>query len=178
MKDGKYIDRNYIKRTTYCSRKCAGIAMRGKRKDNTFVEEKSFYKLFPEDSGEEILIDKDDLSRVQRFYWNIDSNGYVVASVNGNQQYLHRYILNVEKGDIIDHLNQNKLDNRKKNLRVVPHRVNLLNNAGTCVFEATGGWFVRVGQEYLGYYRDWNKANEIAQKKKKEYLNINLKGGE
>lgn len=40
---------------------------------------------------------------------------------------LHRYILDVSREMIVDHVNRNTLDNRIKNLRVVTHSQNMQN---------------------------------------------------
>lgn len=40
---------------------------------------------------------------------------------------MHRFIMNAQKGQIIDHINGNGLDNRKENLRFCTHRQNAYN---------------------------------------------------
>lgn len=85
----------------------------------------------------EFLYDKEDQSIVDSYNWAIGRNGYVVSSkyVKGsgrkNQKnislYFHRLITNAPKGKVIDHINRNKLDNRKENLRVCTQRENMVN---------------------------------------------------
>lgn len=41
--------------------------------------------------------------------------------------YLHREILNAKKGEIVDHVNGNGLDNRKENLRIACYQSNRVN---------------------------------------------------
>jgi len=62
------------------------------------------------------IIDKEDADRVLKKRWSLEKGkGYVRSCLNKKQVKLHNFILGV-KG--LDHINQNKLDNRKKNLRV------------------------------------------------------------
>lgn len=69
-------------------------------------------------NGVEILIDPEDYERVKRYSWCISKTGYAVANIKGKVTKMHRYILNESKPEIIiDHINRNKLDNRKENLR-------------------------------------------------------------
>lgn len=41
--------------------------------------------------------------------------------------YLHRFITKAEKGDIVDHINRNTLDNTTGNLRLVNRKINAQN---------------------------------------------------
>lgn len=59
--------------------------------------------------------------------WRIHrSSGYLCAKINGKFVYFHRAVLGFPNG-IVDHINRNKLDNRKKNLRVVCRHINAVN---------------------------------------------------
>jgi hypothetical protein len=70
------------------------------------------------------IIDKDDFEKVNVIKWYL-SNGYANNSRYGR---LHRFIMNAKKEDfIIDHLNGDKLDNRKENLRFVTYSQNSQN---------------------------------------------------
>lgn len=71
------------------------------------------------------IIDVDDAALIGRYRWCLDRDGYVVRSqrtATGIAQFkLHREILGLAPGDglIGDHINRNKLDNRRENLRVL-----------------------------------------------------------
>lgn len=83
------------------------------------------------DNGYQILIDKEDLEKVNKYRWRVDKNtGYIYSDFLGIKVYLHRYIMGIHQnkdGFVIDHINRNKKDNRKQNLRIVTHAQNLRN---------------------------------------------------
>ena len=62
--------------------------------------------------------------------WYVNSNGYVYARKHANgyrcTPILHRLIKG-QPANVIDHLSQDKLDNRSKNLRIVNHSRNVYN---------------------------------------------------
>lgn len=71
----------------------------------------------------ETLIDKEDIPKVINNKWCRDKNGYVK---NSKQGYLHRILLG-KTNLFIDHINGDKLDNRKRNLRICNNADNLKN---------------------------------------------------
>lgn len=71
----------------------------------------------------ESLIDDDDYEEINQIRWRLSDRGYAIGnSLRGvNKQktiFLHKYILGIDDKEIqVDHINHNKLDNRKCNLR-------------------------------------------------------------
>jgi len=64
------------------------------------------------------LLDKNDLFKIHKYVWRLCLRGYPKAKINRKDIYIHRYIMNESDPNIIiDHINRNPLDNRKKNLR-------------------------------------------------------------
>ena len=63
-----------------------------------------------------LKVDKEDNFLLESYSFCTNGNGYVVARVDGKLRYLHRMILRDEKGLEIDHINGDKLDNRRMNL--------------------------------------------------------------
>ena len=74
-----------------------------------------------------ILIDSEDQDKVSRYSWCITALGYAVANVNHQHTFLHHYIKSRHETKMTDHINRNKLDNRKSNLRYVGGSINALN---------------------------------------------------
>lgn len=81
----------------------------------------------------DILVDKGDLHFLKEYKWYISTYGYVVAHETGKTHktrkklYLHRLILNPPKDKQVDHINLNKMDNRKTNLRLATESQNKVN---------------------------------------------------
>lgn len=76
--------------------------------------------------GKEAIIDSDDFGKVSQSKWHFE-HGYARGSFNGRRVYLHQLIMQTKKGQVVDHINRNKLDNRKKNLRICSQSENMLN---------------------------------------------------
>lgn len=99
------------------------------------IEEKDDYAIVkiyhaPTDTVFDILIDKDDIERVEGYKWYINTpdNARTLYVANDKLGKLHRYLLNVQNSDdIIDHINRNGLDNRKSNLRITTASINSRN---------------------------------------------------
>lgn len=71
------------------------------------------------------LVDKDDAWIAQ--YKCRLVNGYAFAWVNSRDERIHRLVTEAKKGQSVDHINHDRLDNRKTNLRVCTHSENLRN---------------------------------------------------
>ena len=102
------------------------------------------------------IIDCEDYDKVNRLRWywlkyNNKPEGYAFTNQLGKTMVrMHRFIMNAKKGQIVDHINGDSLDNRKCNLRFCTARQNQAN--------------MRVNKEnhsskYRGVY--WNKKKWI-----------------
>ena len=72
------------------------------------------------------LVDDQDFESLNQFKWHQDK-GYAYGYVEGKHIYMHSLILNTPKGLFSDHINRNRLDNRRENLRIVSHAENNQN---------------------------------------------------
>lgn len=81
--------------------------------------------------GKFALVDDDMFEYLNQFKWFCDSRGYAVRDIGGRKNkkriLMHRLINKTPKNLVTDHINRNKLDNRKKNLRSVTQRQNTFN---------------------------------------------------
>ena len=119
------------------------------------------------------IVDDDDFALLSRHVWSLHSEGYAICrTVNGSNVFLHRLVMGTSPkvGLYVDHINRDKLDNRKENLRFVTNSENQFNravsakNTGVTWHTASGKWRARMrinGKElYLGIF---NKKQEAVK---------------
>ena len=76
--------------------------------------------------NEFILVDDEEFNVLSKYTWTLNGSGYARATIRGNEYFMHRFIMNAKKGQEIDHINSDKLDNRKNNLRFCTHIENIM----------------------------------------------------
>lgn len=90
--------------------------------------------------GKYALVDDEDYPILNQFKWHLSGGGYAVRSQHiklGVNQYknkhvrMHRLINKTPKDLQTDHINGNKLDNRRCNLRSVNASINGMNRGKT-----------------------------------------------
>lgn len=71
------------------------------------------------------LFDTEMKDFVANNVWTLDGNGYVCRNIKGRLERMHTFVLEratgkkIPKGMYVDHINEDKLDNRLCNLRIV-----------------------------------------------------------
>ena len=78
---------------------------------------------------ENLLISKEDeeLLKLYRILFDKNSGYFRVYLGKGEYTYLHRLIVNAKKGDIVDHIDRNRQNNTRENLRIVTRATNNYN---------------------------------------------------
>lgn len=136
-------------------------------------------------NGESFLIDFEDFEKVSNYFWSY-TKGYAIKSEN--RQPMHRFILGLGSEDRykveVDHINRNRLDNRKSNLRVVTRQENMYNKSeyknntsgvrGVKWNKARQKWQVQINFDkkriHLGMFTDLEEAKQARLKAEKEYF--------
>ena len=89
-----------------------------------------------------MLLDKEDLAIYESRLWHISDSGYAVwrGVENGVKQTvrLHRLINKTPEGLVTDHINRDKLDNRRSNLRTCTQKENIHNSS---IYDNAKGYY-------------------------------------
>lgn len=114
------------------------------------------------------IIDADDVEIVKNIKWRLNNNGYAVNN-SDTSIFLHRRILNCDT--MVDHINGNRLDNRKCNLRPVTKSQNQMDVDYKGVYFVKNKWIAKIKlhqkQIHLGafaYEEEAKYARWIAEK--------------
>lgn len=149
--------------------------------------------------GKWAIVDIDDFYILQNKSWHYMTVGYAATHRSrklGKPKiiYMHREIMGNPLNKEIDHINNDKLDNRKINLRLVTHSHNMMNYKrntlgsskykGVCWAKEENKWKAQIGFDkvnyHIGYFKSEEEAAKAYDKKAKElfgeFAYINFKG--
>ena len=120
----------------------------------------------------ECIIDEIKYVDVSKYIWHI-SNGYASTHIKNKIISMHRFLINAEEETIVDHINNNKLDNRIENLRIVNRTINSHNriskNKYKGVYKTKNGFDAKLMKNgiklYLGSFKSENEAALAVNKK-------------
>lgn len=142
-------------------------------------------KAIPITQGATAYVDDEDYEEISKYKWYLSSNGYAMRSVymgrnKSSAICMHRQVINLDrlsKMDV-DHINNNKLDNRKENLRVCTRSENMRNRGknknnksgykGVSWFARDSCWTAGIKHNgkriYLGLFDNPADAHEAYKK--------------
>lgn len=133
-------------------------------------------------SGGVALVDDADLVTIARYSWRIDRDGYVssrrtVGTRRQRRVSLHRFLMGDPAGMVVDHINRDKLDNRRANLRICTQMQNAKNRAnvrGVTRRRDSGKWQAAITadgrQHYLGVFDDVADARAARLAAERKYF--------
>lgn len=118
-------------------------------------------KKVPLTRGLHALVDDRDFPALMRFKWHIlECRAGMYAKRNGPRNGLknnrtailmHRVLAEAKRGEVVDHIDHNTLNNQKKNLRACTNSENLANRKGPSAASTSG--FLGVYPAPSGRYR-------------------------
>lgn len=147
-------------------------------------------------AGEFSVVDDCDYEWASKFRWHLSSSGYAITNKsrpykNGKTLHMHRAINKTPDGLFTDHVNQNRIDNRRENLRTATKTQNLFNMdkhsdnssgyKGIVYHRPSGLWGakiqVKMHRVSLGYYETKKEAanayNNAAKKLHGQFAYLN-----
>lgn len=148
-------------------------------------------KTIPLTQGKSAVVDDEDYDFLMQWKWRYQK-GYAVRDIRKKQLYMHRVILNTPLGFDTDHINLNRLDNRKSNLRIATRFENNCNRKlrsdndsgfkGVCWAVNRAKWrayiFHKGKHFHLGYFENVKDAanayNEAAKSRFGEFARLNV----
>lgn len=80
-------------------------------------------------SDKKMICDVEDWNKYKHLFWRVGNNGYACSNDMSDKGtiYFHQEIIECPDGMYRDHINRERLDNRKCNLRIVHAKENVLN---------------------------------------------------
>ena len=131
---------------------------------------------YTSNTNEPFYFDLEDYELIKDYCWHI-SKGYVTTldRTTGKRILLHRLVMHPENDEVVDHINRDKLDNRKANLRVCTSSDNAKNRGtrknnvsgvtGVIWNKQASKWEARINMRgkriHLGVFTDINEAIKV-----------------
>lgn len=141
--------------------------------------------------NEKFYFDLSDYNAIKDYCWYINQHGYVEAKCGEIHIKMHRFVLkdvDVPDGYVIDHIDRNKANNSKDNLRILSFRENTINKdapsnnssgiIGVHWSTQNKRWIVQIGinnqRKYIGSFVDKTEAIIARLKAEKEYFGVDI----
>jgi hypothetical protein len=182
------VKRAEVERRRYCSKDCQSTGVQQSNRAPLVIDgDVAKVPLYARDKSVRTyaLIDAADAEQVSRYRWHVGSGGYPAYSLSRSHEgknpmeiKLHRFLMGLAPGNLmqVDHINRDRLDNRRSNLRLVTADVQAQNQGssrGSTSKYRGVHWSVRA-QKWratvrqgsrlisLGSYTDEDEAGRVA----------------
>lgn len=100
-----------------------------------------------------IIIDKDNYDKLKYFKFHVNCYGYAAFNFKSKLILLHRYLLNLKDPKIfVDHIDNNRLNNSKSNLRLSNHQLNSQNKSKNTNISSSSRY---LGVSFIGKTGRW-----------------------
>lgn len=127
--------------------------------------------------GKSALVSQQDHAQLSKHSWYCGHRGYAMRSKlmpDGARKTvsMHREILKASLGQEVDHINRNRLDNRRENLRIIGHGDNLHNRramgktkiAGVSWDARKGCWRAEISKDGQRHWLGYHATKEAAER--------------
>jgi len=84
-------------------------------------------RYIPLSDGQYALVDAADYEWLSQYHWHLCSGGYAARSEKGKRILMHRQIMQPPKGMVVDHIDSQRANNCRANLRVCTYAQNQRN---------------------------------------------------
>lgn len=162
------------------------------KKYNKYDLSNEYGKGYTSNTNKPFYFDLEDYHKIKDYCWYEDNSGYILTNLHGNSALyrnvisLHRLVMGCKHGDgsYIDHINHNKFDCRKNNLRIVTNQQNSMNASkksnntsgitGVRFYKKRNKWNAQIMFNYkainLGYFDTFDEAVNVRKQAEEKYF--------
>jgi len=158
-----------------------------RRKINRYRICETYVEIYLDNKGI-FIIDIEDYNKISSYKWRESDEGYIFTFIKNKKHFVHRIIMGLRSFDVdkitVDHINHDKKDNRKQNLRPANKMENKRNGAlrkdnqtgiiGVGIYKKYNKYvsFIAVKgvDKNLGYYENFQDAIIARLKAEKEHF--------
>lgn len=126
--------------------------------------------------GEISIVDDEVHEIAKNHKWRLVSR-YLATTINGKTLYLHHLVIGQPlNGLVVDHINRNRFDNRKENLRICTQSENRMNSVIAKhnstgfkgVVKRASGYTATISKKHLGYFKTAEEAGKAYNEESKK----------